>query len=164
MRGIPEDRIRTAERRLRNRMTALEDAREAIADAQSEATSLTGPLANTDTMVQTSRSGDRIPRAVEKILAARERLQTLEAWEAVFCRVDEDFPPGSPEGTVRDLCLIARRKPGERWAAPVMTLTDLARAEGVDRQTIARRKEMVLGRVAYYAAEAGLMTEEGREP
>jgi len=161
MRGIPEDRIRVAERRLHDRLTALEDARQAIADAQSEATSLTGPLANSDTPVQTSRTGDRIPRAVEKILEARERLKTAEAWEAVFLRVDLDFPPGSPEGKVRDLCMIAWRKPGSRWASPVMTLADLARAEGVDRQTIARRKELILGRVAYYAAEAGLMTEVG---
>lgn len=141
-------------------MTALEDARAAWAEALDDATSLTGPLANTDGGSRGGRVSDRTGRGADRLAAARERLERVTAWEAVFCRVERDFPPGSPEGEVMALCLVAFRKPGETWAAPVMTLADMARAEGVDRQTIARRKEIILDRVAYYAAEAGLTTWE----
>ena len=160
MRGIPEDRLRTAERRLRARQTALEDARTAWAEAVDEATSITGPLANTDGGSRGGRISDRTARGADRLAAARERLETVRAWEAVFTRVERDFPPDSPEGRVMALCLVAFRKEGETWAAPVMTLADLARAEGVDRQTIARRKEIILDRTAYYAAEAGLTNGE----
>ena len=137
----------------------MEDARAAFADALDDATSLTGPLANTDGGSRGGRVSDRTARGADRLAAARERLQTVEAWEAVFTRVEQDFPPASPEGQVMALCLVAFRQDGAKWAAPVMTLADLARAEGVDRQTIARRKEIILDRVAYYAAEAGLMRE-----
>ena len=160
MRGIPEDRLKEAERRLRNRQTAMEDARRRIEDAISDATSITGPLANTDGGSRGGRISDRTARGADRILQAREALARVEAWERVFQRVDMDFPPGSPEGKVRDLCLVAFRAEGKHYAAPPMTLADLARAEGVDRQTIARRKDTILDRVAYYAAEAGLMRED----
>lgn len=160
MRGIPEDRLKTAERRLRERLTAMEAARAAYADALDDATSLTGPLANTDGGSRGGRVSDRTARGADRLAAAREHLQTVEAWEAVFTRVERDFPPASPEGKVMALCLVAFRADGAKWAAPVMTLADLARAEGVDRQTIARRKEIILDRVAYYAAEAGLTNGE----
>lgn len=160
MRGIPENRLREAERRLLARRTALEDARAAWAEAVDDATSLTGPLANTDGGSRGGRVSDRTARGAEMIAAARERLERVQAWEAVFARVERDFPPGTPGGKVMALCLTAFREEGEKRAAPVMTLADLARAEGVDRQTIARRKELILDRVAYYAAEAGLMRED----
>ena len=161
MRGIPEDRLKEAERRLRRRMTALDEAREAVADALSDATSLTGPLANTDGGSRGSGPpGERMHRGVERILDARQRLAAAEAWETVFQRVDMDFPPGSPEGKVRDLCLVEFRGEGEKRGRPVMTLADLSRAEGVDRQTIAARKYLILERIAYYAAESGLVKGE----
>ena len=142
-------------------MTALDEAREAVADAVSDATSLTGPLANTDGGSRgSSRPGERMHRGVERIVDARDRLAAAEAWERVFRQVDLDFPPGSPEGKVRDLCLIEFRGEGEQRPRPCMTMADLARAEGVDRQTIANRKYLILERVAYYAAEGGLMREE----
>ena len=130
----------------------MEDARAAFADALDDATSLTGPLANTD-------GGSRGGRVSDRTARGADRLAAVEAWETVFTRVERDFPPGSPEGKVMALCLVAFRQDGAKWAAPVMTLADLARAEGVDRQTIARRKEIILDRIAYYAAEAGLMGE-----
>ena len=143
-------------------MTALEECREAVADALSDATSLTDPLANTDGGGRGSGPpGERMHRGVERILAARQRLETAEAWEAVFRRVDLDFPPGSPEGTVRDLCLVDFQAEGEKHGRPVMSLADLARAEGVDRQTIAARKHTILERCAYYAAESGLTEGDG---
>lgn len=142
-------------------MTALDEAREAVADALSDATSLPDPLGNTDGGGRSGAPpGERIHRGVERITAARQRLETAQAWETVFRRVDLDFPPGSPEGKVRDLCLVDFRAEGEKHGHPVMTLADLARAEGVDRQTIAARKITILERIAYYAAESGLMEGE----
>lgn len=160
MQGIPERAIKVAARRLRARLTAMDDARAALADAISDAGDLPDPLANTDGGSRGGRITDRTAQSADRILAARERLERAEAWEAVFAEVDRDFPPDSPEGRVRDLCLTAFRKEGERFGRPCMTMAEMARAENLDRQTIKRRKEIILGRVAYYAAEAGLVRKE----
>lgn len=163
MQGIPEKALRIAAKRLKARLTALEDARAALADAISDAASIADPLANTDGGGRGGRVSDRTAAGADRILAARERLEAAEAWEAVFAQVDHDFPADSPEGKVRDLCLVAFRREGERWGCPCLTMAELARAEHLDRQTIKRRKEIILGRVAYYAAEAGLVREEPTE-
>ena len=162
MHGIPDQALRVAERRLRARYTAMDAAMAALADARDAATSLTGTLANTDGGGRSNRPADRVARAAQRLLEAEERVQALQAWEAVFDRVDRDFPPGSPEGTVRDLCMYDIQRSGEKRGGPCMTMADVARMHHVDRQTVTRRRDMILERVAWYASEAGLLRGEER--
>lgn len=157
--GIPEAALRIAERRIRQRLTAMDDAREALAHATRDAENISSPLGRTDGGSRGGRTSDRTAAAAMRIAGARERLENLEAWERVFVQLDRDFPPLSDVGRVRDLCMTDIRREGHAWAAPCMTLADLARVDGVDRQTIARRKRTLLERAAYYAAEAGLLRE-----
>ena len=149
VRMIPADRFAEVERRLRGRAKARADAQRAIANATSDAVSLRSPLAS-DGGGRGGMPGDPTGRGADIILRARERLAEAEAWEAVFRRTEEDFPPGSDEHKAASLHYEAG------W-----TLQQIGEMMHYEKQTVRRKRDAFVYRAAWYAAEAGLMRRDG---
>ena len=141
---IPEAPYREVESRLRIRKKARQEAETLIAEALSDAVSLTGPLAR-DSGSGKGPPGDPPGRGADKVLRAREKLAETEAWEAVFRKTETDFPPGSEQHKITALHYEAG-----------LTLAEIAAAMHYDRQTIRRKRDEFVYRAAWYAAEGGL--------
>ena len=141
---IPEAPYREVEYRLRIRKKARQEAEKLIAEALSDAVSLTGPLAR-DSGSGKGPPGDPTGRGADKVLRAREKLAETEAWEAVFRKTEADFPPGSEQHKITALHYEAG-----------LTLAEIAAAMHYDRQTIRRKRDEFVYRAAWYAAEGGL--------
>ena len=159
LRGIPEKARRIAERRLRTRWTAMDDALAKLAEAKSDAISLSGPLAHPDGGRGSQRT-DRTARAAEKVLEAEARVERLLRWRKVFDQVDADFPAGEIAGDILRRWLSDVRADGHDRGGPSATLRDIERIHGISRSTVNLYKEAIIDRAAYYAAEAGLIGEE----
>ena len=157
LRGVPERARKIAERRLRHRWTALDEAKEALARARSDALSITGPLANPDGG-RGGRTPDRTARAAARVLEAEERLRKLLAWQKVFDQVDQDFPAGQTAGDI-----LRRYMSDAGPGGPASTLREIEREYSLSRATVALYKDAILDRTAFYAAEAGLIGEGDTE-
>lgn len=144
MRLIPGEPFAEVEERLRRRKTARADAERMIAEAVSDAVSLTGPLTHEDT-TGGGMPGDPTGRGAERILKAREQAEIVERWERVFRRTECDFPPGSDEHRAAKL-----------FYESGMTLEQIGRVMHYERQTIRRKRDTYVYRAAWYAAQDGL--------
>ena len=139
------------ERHLRRRKGALDQARREYAEALSDAVSLGGTLGHEGGTSRGSMPGDPTGRAADRVLRAGERVKAAEAWEAVILQADADFPPESVERQVADMHYQAR-----------MTLAAIGRLLHYERQTIQRRNDIYVQRVAWYAAIRGLLDGQDR--
>ena len=158
LRGIPESARREAERRLRTRWTAMDAAREALAEARSDALSLTGPLANPEGG-HGGRRPDRTAKAAERVVEAERRMAKLLRWQKVFDQVDADFPPGEAAGDIlRQWCSDVQAGPRDR-GGPCASLRDIETRYGLSRSTVMLYKDAVIDRVAWYAGKEGLFEE-----
>lgn len=146
VRVIPADRFAEVERRLRGRAKAREIAERAVAEALSDAVSLHGPLAG-EGGGRSGMPGDPTGRGADRVLRAHERVAEAEAWERVFQRAEEDFPPGTDEHK----CATLHYEAG--W-----TLAQIGEMMHYEKQTVRRKRDAFIYRAAWYAAEAGLMT------
>lgn len=144
---IPKEPFAEVEARLRRRKTAREEAARLVAEAMSDAVSLTGPLAR-DEAPGSGAPGDPTGRGAERVLRAREKAETAEKWEQVFLRTEEDFPPGSDE-----------HKAAAMFYDAGMTLEQIGRAMHYEKQTIRRKRDAFVYRAAWYAAQDGLTKE-----
>lgn len=145
MRLIPDPSFTEVERRLRNRAKARAEAERLLAEALSDAVSLTGPLGHEGSSGSGTPS-DPTARAADRVIRARERVAESEAWEAVFSRTERDFPPGSDEHKAASLHYEAG------WS-----LARIGTMMHYERQTVRRKRDAFVYRAAWYAAEAGLM-------
>lgn len=160
LRGVPDRARRIAERRLRRRWYDLDAAMEALAEARSAAISLTGPLANTDGGSRGGRVSDRTAKAAERVIEAERRVERLLAWREVFDRVDADFPADETAGIILRRYLSDVKADGRDRGGPSMTLRDIEREQGLSRSTVNLYRDAIIDRVAWYAAEAGLIRED----
>ena len=144
LRLIPESSFRTVEWWLRNRRAARREAEKLLAEAMSDAVSLTGPLARAG-MTGKGPPGDPTGRGAARVLQAREAIAEAEAWEKAMERAEKDFPPGSEEHQIACLHYEAG------W-----TLKEIGASMHYEKQTILRKRDAFVYRVAWYAAEAGL--------
>lgn len=147
MRLIPKEPFAEVEYRLRKRKTARANAERMIAEAMSDAVSLTGPLGH-EAEPGKGQPGDPTGRGAERVLRAREHAEIVEQWERVFRQAEEDFPPGSDEHTAMTL-----------FYENGLTLDKIGRIMHYERQTIRRKRDAFVYRAAWYAAEAGLTKE-----
>lgn len=138
------------ERRLRRRKEAIEEARREYAEAVSDAVSLSGTLGH-EGGSRSSMPGDPTGRGADRILRAGERIRLAEAWETVMRQADEDFPPETVEGQIAQMHYQAR-----------MSMAAIARLLNYERQTIVRRNDIYVQRVAWYAAKGGLLDGQDR--
>lgn len=122
-----------------------------LEEARSDAISLTGPLGHEGTPGK-GTPGDPTGRAAEKVLRAREKLETEERWARVFERVN--MMPETAPGT--DAHKVISMLYGGGW-----TVEETARAMHYERQTIMRRRDEYLTMAAFVAAEEGLTRKEG---
>lgn len=144
MRWIPPEPFREAEYRLRNRQKARKEAERILAEALSDAVSLTSPIGH-EGGSRKGTPGDPTGRGAEIVLRAREKIEILDQWEKAIRRAERDFPPGTDEHKAALLYYEGGQK-----------LTDIAKAMHFERQAIIRKKDAFVCRVAWYAAEAGL--------
>ena len=93
------------------------------------------------------RSGvsDRVQSGVERLILAEDDLQTAIKWARIRVRLGEIFA-GTREGDV-----------ARAIYTDGMSSQDVAKALGVDRQTIRRCRDTYVGHAALLAAEAGLI-------
>ncbi|MBR4458288.1 MAG: hypothetical protein IKS31_04955 [Clostridia bacterium] len=147
MRLIPTEHFAEVEFRLHRRKTARAEAERLIAEAMSDAVSLTGPLGH-ESGGGKGQPGDPTGRGAERVLRAREKAETVERWERIFRRTEEDFPPGSDE-----------HKAASLFYDGGLTLDQIGRIMHYERQTIRRKRDAFVYRAAWYAAEDGLTRE-----
>lgn len=88
---------------------------------------------------------DRVQSGVERLILAEDNLQTAIRWGQIRVRLGEIFS-GTREGDV-----------AKAIYTDGMSSQDVAKALGVDRQTIRRCRDTYVGHAALLAAEAGLI-------
>ena len=125
-----------------------------LAEARSDAVSLTGPLGHEDGGGGGGLPGDPTGRAAERVLRARERVAEAEAWERVFAGLDRVYPPDSDHRRIISLRYWEPRQDGRPHQ-----IEDIAERLHYERQTILRKRDEYLTRLAFEAALAGLLTE-----
>lgn len=114
--------------------------------------SLTGPLGH-EGGGGSGLPGDPTGRAAERVLRAGERVAEAEAWERVFRILDRAYPPDGDHQRIIRLRYWERRQDGRPHQ-----IEDIAEALHYERQTILRKRDEYLTRLAFEAALAGLLT------
>ena len=145
---LPKGVRREIEYRLRNRGKLRAEAERLLAEALSDAVSLSGPLAR-EGGSGSGLPGDPTGRAAEKVIRARERIERAEKWERVFDAAGRQYPPGSDHHKI----ITLHYEGGIGFGA-------LAEMMHYERQSVMRKRDEYLTLCAFIAAEEGLTRKE----
>lgn len=146
--GMPRSVRDLIESRARDRYILVERARQALEKAVDKA-GLSGAPPMDQAWQKPTGPRDRLGRKAAQVADAQRRLAEAQAWASIFTRMDEIYPKSTPEGRTADLVFGC----GYRIA-------EVARQDGVDRQTVNNRRAAWVNRCALMAARAGLIDEE----
>lgn len=134
------------ERRLQERYTAIEQARELMAAARAGAYTVKAAPMDPNGGGRGTGRGDALERKAITVAEAEAELRAALAWDDVFRRLDRIFPPDTKEGRV-----------GWYLYQNGLTQADICRIMGCDRQTVRRNKDVYILNCALLAAMAGLV-------
>lgn len=141
---IPRRIYNIVENHLYERYTLVEAAWSRLVTARERAFSVRSPALG----VVGGRASDtdtKTERDVQAVAAAEEALQAALKWCEIFRVVDRMFE-GKPESAVADALYVRKVKQ-----------CDVAKAVGVDRQTVRRCRDAYVAHCALLAAERGLI-------
>lgn len=145
---IPRGLYELCDKRLRDRYSAIDRARERLREAEADACSVGGKPGDREGGRGTPR-GDGLERKAIRVAEAREALQAALDWDDVFRRLDRIYPPETQEGTV------ARYLYGNG-----LKQADVCRILGRERKRVRELKDTYVINCALLAVQAGLARME----